>query len=70
MQQGVHRPRTNAIAMVLEFLDHGQPENRLVRGVYERVNANKACENLPPMCWFRQKKCPPRPCRNHTIEVR
>jgi hypothetical protein len=35
--------------MMLQFLHHGKPEDRLVSSVNEHVDANKASEEFPQL---------------------
>lgn len=49
MQQRVQRSWADAIAMMLQFLHHGKPEDRLVSSVNEHVDANKASEEFPQL---------------------
>ena len=46
MQQRIEGSRTNPITVVLQFLHHGEPEDRLMYRVQEHVNSNQAVEEF------------------------
>lgn len=46
MEKRIKRPRTDAIAVVLQLLHHGKSEDRLMHRVQEHVNANQSIEEL------------------------
>lgn len=50
MQKWVQRSGADPVAMMFQFLHHGETEERFALGVNEHMNANKTCENIPLMC--------------------
>jgi hypothetical protein len=49
VKQRVQRPRADAIAVMLELLHHPQPEDRLVGGVQQHVDANETVKKRSPL---------------------
>jgi hypothetical protein len=49
MKEGVHRPWTNVVAVMLEFLHHSLTEYPIVISMHQGVDANETGKEFPLM---------------------
>lgn len=47
VEEWIERSGADAIAMMLQLLHHGEPEQEFVLGVDQNVDANQTCKDFP-----------------------
>jgi hypothetical protein len=47
MQQRVQRSRPDPVTVMRQLLHHGQPKDRLMRGMHQHMNPNQAEKEIP-----------------------